>query len=261
MRKTLRFSSFKVIYMAETQRVINTKPQDAVLGERSSLITRVAELLEEKDESLVGAALMFAEWREDKLLSMWYGNREKLEIESGARSALCRKKESKQEEKTSCCEICECKGQMKAPRKCGHQYCERCWRDYLRVNLTEKKTINMRCIYPGCGLLMTSEFVAAVGDADLVQRYQRQVICEFVSSKSNWKWCPGKQCQNVVKLDGRRNGTIRCNICQEHWCFFCEGHAHDPVPCTKARIWRHDLEGTCMCVYEAYHVFLIHCIQ
>jgi ariadne-1 len=135
--------------------------------------------------------------------------------------------------------------------KCGHSFCEDCWRAYLALQVKEKSA---DIICPGqlangtdkCKFVVDEDMVMALLSPEDKTRYGTVLVESFVLDNSRVKWCPGAGCGRAVILEQptiERNEHIRCD-CGHVFCFRCnfEG-AHEPATCDMAQNWLEKTTG------------------
>lgn len=67
-------------------------------------------------------------------------------------------------------------------------------------------------------------------------RYKRLLDEAYVSDNSNMRWCPGKDCDKVVRVKLLREKEIKCE-CGTTFCFTCGNEHHAPADCDMAKKW------------------------
>ena len=93
-----------------------------------------------------------------------------------------------------------------------------------------------------CNRLIDDEQVLALltNDEDLKRRYQHRLVDAFVESNRLTRWCPGQDCQTIVKLKSipiDDAQMISCDACDTIFCFQCLKPWHEPVQCSLLKKW------------------------
>ena len=75
--------------------------------------------------------------------------------------------------------------------KCGHEYCQLCYEDYLNNAIGEGKVLNITCMYgASCREEFTEKNVKDCVSEATYQKYRRFVRNAKVDSDPNLRWCP-----------------------------------------------------------------------
>ncbi|KAI5120149.1 hypothetical protein M0805_003636 [Coniferiporia weirii] len=127
--------------------------------------------------------------------------------------------------------------------RCGHRFCGDCWRAYLVSKVKDEGQCSVRCMADKCKTALTEDFIAAVADADVYDRWQTLLAQSFVSATTSLRFCPAPSCTETVRCSVSTSAlptivpTVTC--ARGHpFCFGCglqDGHA--PAICKIVNQW------------------------
>jgi ariadne-1 len=123
---------------------------------------------------------------------------------------------------------------------CGHGFCSSCWKDYLKVAITEKKE-QISCPAFKCQRTLDEFFVLQlVGDAETKKRFNENLVTSFVENNPFVKWCPAPNCHYAIWLKEfttEHNEQVTCK-CGYTFCFRCNEEGHQPALCSMYKDWK-----------------------
>ncbi|KAH9512259.1 hypothetical protein Btru_041322 [Bulinus truncatus] len=128
--------------------------------------------------------------------------------------------------------------------KCGHVFCDSCWRSHFRSKLSSG-SVKVTCPGYECSAevsMITLLSLVNVKDVNLF--LQRQ--CEAdIETSMNTKWCPNPKCGRVISVRSIQGGLappvdVSC-ACGLSLCFTCLGNAHWPARCDQAEVYAQTL--------------------
>ncbi|OQV19278.1 E3 ubiquitin-protein ligase ARIH1 [Hypsibius exemplaris] len=125
---------------------------------------------------------------------------------------------------------------------CGHTFCLPCWEEYLTAKITKENVCSkIGCPAHKCPTLLDSDFILEllVISPAVQEKYQTGLVNDFVQVTKNLRWCPGKDCEGVVRLTTASSDwiCISCPHCRETSCFLCGEPWHEPVLCQLLKRW------------------------
>jgi hypothetical protein len=159
----------------------------------------------------------------------------------------------------ACCFDDDCRDGFETD--CGSVFCVDCWRGYLRAILTSGSNIVV-CPMPKCqtivaeGLVRTvlemvvgnttvSEEskagpgvpVGEVSNESLLKRYLSRQMSDYVAGSSDFRHCPGRDCESIVKRIQSDQADVTCTKCGCAFCWKCLLESHSPLDCRIAGEW------------------------
>lgn len=97
-------------------------------------------------------------------------------------------------------------------------------------------------------------------NTQIKKHYQKLLINTYVETNPVTKWCPGKDCSTIVKLEytsADNNRVIRCDKCKTVFCFDCLHQWHDPIQCSLLQKWEkknRDESMTCEWIVASLYI-------
>lgn len=125
---------------------------------------------------------------------------------------------------------------------CRHLHCLACWGAYIRSVIDRDGNAAKISCPSNCNQVVEDEqvFELLAVDAKRKQDYERQLINAYVATNSLTRWCPGKDCSTIVKMQSNLTDSSRmisCDRCKSVFCFHCGKEWHDPVQCDLLVKW------------------------
>lgn len=123
---------------------------------------------------------------------------------------------------------------------CGHQFCVDCWNTYLEVQIGQGRSTDIACMGQGCDILVPQTFVLQLlsqKDEALKRRYLQFCLNDWVRSHPQLRFCPGKNCQAVVKAEKVQAKRVKCTFCGTQFCWMCGHDYHAPADCDTIKKW------------------------
>jgi ariadne-1 len=211
-----------------------------ILTEQTDVIKKIAELFSVPSQTAKLLLINF-KWNSDLLTEKFYDNEEKLYSESGIPNPHKKKKlEVIDPNAVFDCSICleEFKFKEMERIQCGHIFCKTCWKEYLIVTIHGGKVTEIVCPARGCSLQLdeVTIFTMLGSNVDLLTKYQKFVANSYVNDHKNIRWCPGKGCNNAVRVSLLREKDVECT-CGTKFCFGCGNIQHAPADCHMLSEW------------------------
>ncbi|KAH9489868.1 hypothetical protein Btru_051787 [Bulinus truncatus] len=122
--------------------------------------------------------------------------------------------------------------------KCGHVFCDSCWRSHFRSKLSSG-TVKVTCPGYECNSevgLVTLLSLVYVRDLNLYLQRQCEADIEI---STNTKWCPNTNCGRVISVKSSKGGDItpvdvNC-ACGMSLCFTCLGRPTGPPTASRRK--------------------------
>jgi ariadne-1 len=211
-----------------------------ILTEQTDVIKKIAELFSVPSQTAKLLLINF-KWNSDLLTEKFYDNEEKLYSESGIPNPHKKKKlEVIDPNAIFDCSICleEFKFKEMERIQCGHIFCKTCWKEYLIVTIHGGKVTEIVCPARGCSLQLDEVTISTMlgSNVDLLTKYQKFVANSYVNDHKNIRWCPGKGCNNAVRVSLLREKDVECT-CGTRFCFGCGNIQHAPADCHMLSEW------------------------
>ena len=229
----------------------------ATLEARSHrLVKQIADLFD-VDPDEANCMLRHYGWKEQKLQQDWFASEEKVRKLVGLSGR--KSSSSCSHAPASCSASVQCESAFcdsvpvsrAASLNCGHWFCDECWAGYLISQINSGRScvftrcMGMKCVKKGCThkfgcacdeMLPESVFYRYVKDSQLLEKYRRWMLDNFVEGTKQIKWCPNPQCGNAVEYKPGGSKSVKCS-CGFEFCFSCSQVAHVPAPCDLVSKW------------------------
>jgi IBR domain, a half RING-finger domain len=140
---------------------------------------------------------------------------------------------------------------------CGAVVCGDCCRGYARAVISDAVGASAAiviCPMPRCQSLVPMSVIATVlgpneqrdpedvllgegvSDADLLRRYQKFQVRDFVNRHTLYRQCPAPDCGRIFTRCDDGKTEVIC-VCGHQFCFQCSFEPHFPVSCSVAKEW------------------------
>ncbi len=103
------------------------------------------------------------------------------------------------------CEICcdlmqgrDCKKEHDL--SCKHNFCTRCWKNYLHTKIQDGKTDAISCPAYDCNIMVPVQVIERYVSPQMARKYLKFDLDCFVETNKSIKWCPYPACQRAVNL-------------------------------------------------------------
>ncbi|XP_011503879.1 PREDICTED: protein ariadne-2 isoform X2 [Ceratosolen solmsi marchali] len=121
---------------------------------------------------------------------------------------------------------------------CGHSFCNDCWCAYFETQILQGVSTGIRCMANSCSILAPEDFVLSLLIKPIMrERYQQFVFRDYVKSHPQLRFCPGPNCQIVIRSKELRSKRVICSICKTVFCFRCGMDYHAPTDCDTIKKW------------------------
>ena len=97
--------------------------------------------------------------------------------------------------------MCFCdvpRAESSSNERCGHRFCNDCWGEHLRIQITEGNAQAIVCMQGGCRALVELSMVQALVDAQFFATCARFAHKQFVDDNPYLKFCPAAGCERVI---------------------------------------------------------------
>lgn len=231
----------------ESNYTVLTKEQ--MLKEQTDQINRISELFE-VPPATARQLLTYMKWNVDRLIDRYYGGEAEQIFKDGgiADPNRVQKKKSKSKSTIEECSICMTEYPISEfiSLPCDHLFCGDCWRQYLHVQImSEGKSRAISCMAKGCKMQVDEVTMQKlVSDTKILDRYAQLCAEAYVQDNPNVRWCPGKGCNRIVRVQLLKDKEVVCE-CGTKFCFGCGRMPHAPSDCKMVSGWSRkcELEG------------------
>ena len=170
------------------------------------------------------------------------------------------------------CEICFEMVTEKISIPCRHVVCKMCWEEYLKEKINSGNVCKLKCPSFNCSELVPAPVIMSLVPDEIYQKYLKFGLDNFVTGKSDIKWCPHPGCERAVQVptdqgqgdqvrystflqapnalnssDNTENKEIAvyrnvdCGL-GHFFCWSCSKTAHDPCSCETWAQWEKEVK-------------------
>ncbi|CAG2055299.1 unnamed protein product [Timema podura] len=127
---------------------------------------------------------------------------------------------------------------------CGHLFCNLCWSMHFEVQIAQGISTGIACMAQNCEVLAPEDFVLnLLSRPKLREKYQQFAFCDYVQSHPELRFCPGPNCQVVVRAKEPCAKRVICTACstvfccKHDFCWMCLGdwktHGSEYYECSR----------------------------
>jgi len=142
---------------------------------------------------------------------------------------------------TKFCPVCVLdlpSNQFTSLNACGHSFCGQCWTVHCETQISTGVTTMLSCMMPECDTILSEDQVLAhVTNQRIRERYIHLSFIDYVRCHPNLRFCPGPNCDIVVKAEESVAKECVCVSCKSRFCFKCGNSYHAPTDCETIRRW------------------------
>ncbi|XP_069669657.1 potential E3 ubiquitin-protein ligase ariadne-2-like isoform X1 [Periplaneta americana] len=121
---------------------------------------------------------------------------------------------------------------------CGHLFCKDCWIMHFEIQITQGYSTSIGCMAQKCDVLAPEDFVLTLLSRPSIRhRYQRSAFQDYVKSHPQLRFCPGPNCEIIIKAKDLSAKRATCNSCKTTFCFKCGTDYHAPTDCETIKKW------------------------
>lgn len=121
---------------------------------------------------------------------------------------------------------------------CGHSFCKECWTSHFEIQIGQGISTQIGCMAPKCDLIVPEDTVLQLlTRMDLRDKYQHFVFADYVRSHPQLRFCPGPNCQIIVRSSDIKPKRAVCKHCHTIFCFRCGTDYHAPTDCAVIKKW------------------------
>lgn len=124
--------------------------------------------------------------------------------------------------------------------ECGHAYCNDCWHQHFKVQITEGNSRRLLCMAVKCGAICDDQQVRQLlqQETKLLDKYEQKLLDSYIEDNKSVKWCPSvPHCGCAIQVDGDLQCEPVCQ-CGLKFCFQCALDPHSPCTCEMWKQWQ-----------------------
>ncbi|KAK9723182.1 Ariadne domain [Popillia japonica] len=121
---------------------------------------------------------------------------------------------------------------------CAHMFCKDCWIMHFEVQINQGISTAISCMAKDCEVLAPEDFVLKhLIKPNLREKYQQFTFQDHVKSHPQLRFCPGPNCQVVIRSNEAKAKRAVCSQCKTAFCFKCGMDYHAPTDCQIIKKW------------------------
>lgn len=143
---------------------------------------------------------------------------------------------------------------------CGHSFCKSCWSMHfetqvrkkiapagnvflilkliLKFQISQGISTQIRCMESNCDLMIPEDLVLSLVTKPVLRdRYQHFSFQDYVKSHKELRFCPGLNCQIIIRSHDWLPKKATCKSCNTTFCFRCGLDYHAPTDCQIIKKW------------------------
>ncbi|XP_070558597.1 potential E3 ubiquitin-protein ligase ariadne-2-like [Ptychodera flava] len=151
-----------------------------------------------------------------------------------------RKSKSSAPPKNQQCPVClqKCSLDKLKALSCGHYFCKDCWTMHFSVLVKDGVSTGIQCMANNCNIVALEDFVSPLlVREDIVKKFKYFTFKDHVQSHYNLCFCPGRNCEIVMKAEIPAAKRATCSKCNVSFCFRCGNIYHAPTDCETIKRW------------------------
>lgn len=122
---------------------------------------------------------------------------------------------------------------------CSHSFCKNCWSRHFEYQVSDGISTQIRCMAAACDVLVPEDLVLCglISQPQIRDRYQQLTFQDYVKSVPEMRFCPGTNCQVIIRSQDLSPKKATCKECQTSFCFLCGNDYHAPTSCITIKKW------------------------
>ncbi|KAL3137000.1 hypothetical protein ABBQ32_006592 [Trebouxia sp. C0010 RCD-2024] len=138
-----------------------------------------------------------------------------------------------------CC-FCDVPVAAATTMECGHTYCNDCWQQHFKVQISEGNSRRLPCMAVKCGAICDDRQVRKLlrKEGRLLRKYEEKLLDSYIEDNKSVRWCPSvPHCGCAIQVDGDPQCEPVCQ-CGCKFCFQCGLDPHSPCTCEMWKQWQ-----------------------
>lgn len=121
---------------------------------------------------------------------------------------------------------------------CDHSYCRDCWSMHFETQINQGISTGICCMATHCNVLVPEELVLKLLNRPQMRtKYQHFAFNDYVKSHPELRFCPGPNCQVIIRSKEQSPKKATCDTCKAVFCFLCGMDYHAPTDCKVIKKW------------------------
>lgn len=121
---------------------------------------------------------------------------------------------------------------------CGHAFCRECWAIHFEIQISQGISTAIGCMAQNCDVRVPEDLVLNLLNRPILrEKYQQFAFRDYVKSHPELRFCPGPNCQMIIRSSDLRPKRVACLGCKCQFCFVCGSDYHAPTDCHTIQRW------------------------
>lgn len=109
---------------------------------------------------------------------------------------------------------------------------------HFEIQISQGISTQIRCMAAGCDVLVPEDLVLnLVSRPNVRDKYQQFAFQDYVKSHPELRFCPGTNCQVIIRTQDLTAKKATCKMCETSFCFRCGNDYHAPTDCVTIKKW------------------------
>lgn len=200
--------------------------------------------------SLAKVLLLEHEWQANEIVEKYNRNPNGLLIRSRIKPQNvpakkpvpneCSSSSSQQSSSQQTCTVCASNHstQNYFNLSCGHSFCKDCWATFFETQINQGISTAIGCMASKCNVRVPEELVLSLLTKPAIRdKYQQFTFLDYVKSHPELRFCPGPNCQIIIRSTSITPKKAICSCCGSAFCFKCGTDYHAPTDCQVIKKW------------------------
>ncbi|XP_058125410.1 potential E3 ubiquitin-protein ligase ariadne-2 [Anopheles ziemanni] len=121
---------------------------------------------------------------------------------------------------------------------CQHAFCRDCWAMHFEIQIGQGISTQIECMEQRCDVRVPEDLVLTLLNRPMLRdKYQQFAFADYVKSHPELRFCPGPNCQIIIRSQDICPKKALCRVCKTAFCFRCGTDYHAPTDCQIIRKW------------------------
>lgn len=121
---------------------------------------------------------------------------------------------------------------------CQHSFCRDCWAMHFEIQIGQGISTQIECMEQRCDVRVPEDLVLTLLNRPMLRdKYQQFTFADYVKSHPELRFCPGPNCQTIIRSQDISPKKAVCRMCKTAFCFRCGTDYHAPTDCQIIRKW------------------------
>uniref|UniRef100_A0A2M4ANE6 RBR-type E3 ubiquitin transferase n=1 Tax=Anopheles triannulatus TaxID=58253 RepID=A0A2M4ANE6_9DIPT len=121
---------------------------------------------------------------------------------------------------------------------CQHSFCRDCWAMHFEIQIGQGISTQIECMEQRCDVRVPEDLVLNLLNRPVLRdKYQQFAFADYVKSHPELRFCPGPNCQIIIRSQDISPKKAICKVCKTSFCFRCGTDYHAPTDCQIIRKW------------------------